>query len=119
MCIRDRTTIDINIHPTKTEIKFEDERTAWHIIQASLREAMGKFNLMPSIDFDQAGSIDIPLSPIRGSNIPEPEIRINPNFNPFEQERGFDRGYSKATSYRDGQNLDNWQALYKGFEQEG
>ncbi len=115
----DPATIDINIHPTKTEIKFEDERSAWHIIQASVREAMGKFNLMPSIDFDQAGSIDIPLSPMRGSKIPEPEIRINPNFNPFEPERGFDRDYSKATSFRDEQNRDNWQALYKGFEQEG
>jgi len=115
----DPATIDINIHPTKTEIKFEDERSAWHIIQASVREAMGKFNLMPSIDFDQAGSIDIPLSPIPGSKIPEPEIRINPNFNPFEQERGGDHDYSKATSYRDGQNRDNWQALYKGFEQDG
>ena len=115
----DPATIDINIHPTKTEIKFEDEQSAWHIIQASVREAMGKFNLMPSIDFDQAGSIDIPLSPIPGSKIPEPEIRINPNFNPFEQERGADRDYSKATSYRDGQNRDNWQALYKGFEQDG
>lgn len=115
----DPATIDINIHPTKTEIKFEDERSAWHIIQASVREAMGKFNLMPSIDFDQAGSIDIPLSPIPGSKIPEPEIRINPNFNPFEQERGGDHDYSKATSYRDGQNRDNWQALYKGFQQDG
>jgi len=115
----DPATIDINIHPTKTEIKFEDESSAWHIIQASVREAMGKFNLMPSIDFDQAGSIDIPLSPIPGSRIPEPEIKINPNFNPFEQERGADRDYSRATTYRDGQNLDNWQALYKGFEQEG
>jgi len=115
----DPATIDINIHPTKTEIKFEDERSAWHIIQASVREAMGKFNLMPSIDFDQAGSIDIPLSLKPGSKIPEPEIRINPNFNPFEQERGADRDYSKATSYRDGQNRDNWQALYKGFEQDG
>jgi len=115
----DPATIDINIHPTKTEIKFEDERSAWHIIQASLRESMGKFNLMPSIDFDQAGSIDIPISPMQGSKIPEPEIRINPNFNPFEQERGADRDYSKASSYRDGQNLDNWQALYNGFEQEG
>jgi len=115
----DPATIDINIHPTKTEIKFEDESSAWHIIQASVREAMGKFNLMPSIDFDQAGSIDIPLSPIPGSKIPEPEIRINPNFNPFEQERGADRDYSKVTSYREGQNRDNWQALYKGFEQDG
>ena len=115
----DPATIDINIHPTKTEIKFEDERSCWHIIQASVREAMGKFNLMPSIDFDQAGSIDIPISPMRGSVIPEPEIRINPNFNPFEKERGGDRAYSGAsTSYRDEQNMDNWQALYRGFERE-
>ena len=115
----DPATIDINIHPTKTEIKFEDERSAWHIIHASVREAMGKFNLMPSIDFDQAGSIDIPISPYRGSAIPEPEIRINPNFNPFEKDRGGDRSYTGAsTSYRDEQNMDNWQALYRGFERE-
>lgn len=112
----DPATIDINIHPTKTEIKFEDERSAWHIIQASVREAMGKFNLMPSIDFNQAGSIDIPISPERGSNIPEPEIRVNPNFNPFEKERSMERSYSGTTSYRDEQNADNWQALYRGFE---
>ena len=114
----DPATIDINIHPTKTEIKFEDERSAWHIIQASVREAMGKFNLMPSIDFDQAGSIEIPITPERGSRFPEPEVRINPNFNPFEKETGGDRDYESATSYRDGQNLDNWQSLYRGFERE-
>ncbi len=114
----DPATIDINIHPTKTEIKFEDERSAWHIIQASVREAMGKFNLMPSIDFDQAGSIDIPISPARGSNIPEPEIRINPNFNPFENEPWGGRDFANTTSYRDEQNRDNWQTLYKGFERE-
>jgi DNA mismatch repair protein MutL len=115
----DPATIDINIHPTKTEIKFEDERSAWHIIQASVREAMGKFNLMPSIDFDQAGSIDIPIGPLSGTKIPEPEIRINPNFNPFEKESSDNRGYSGTLSYREEQNRDNWQALYKGFEQEG
>ena len=114
----DPAAIDINIHPTKTEIKFEDEQSSWHIIQASVREAIGKFNLMPSIDFDQAGSIDIPIRPISGSNIPEPEIRINPNFNPFEREPGGDRTYSGATSYRDEQNMDNWKALYRGFERE-
>ena len=114
----DPATIDINIHPTKTEIKFEDEQSSWHIIQASVREAIGKFNLMPSIDFDQAGSIDIPLSPLPGSSVPEPGIRINPNFNPFEKERGGDRSYSGPTSYRDERNMDNWQALYRGFERE-
>ena len=109
---------NFNMHPTKTEIKFEDEQSSWHIIQASVREAIGKFNLMPSIDFDQAGSIDIPISPIPGSTVPEPEIRINPNFNPFERERGGDRTYSGPTSYRDERNMDNWQTLYRGFERE-
>ena len=115
----DPATIDINIHPTKTEIKFEDEHSAWHIIQASVREAMGKFNLMPSIDFDQSGSIDIPISPLRGSRIPEPEIRINPNFNPFEKESGDIGRYSTPLTQREEQNRDNWEALYKGFEQDG
>ena len=114
----DPSTIDINIHPTKTEIKFEDERSSWHIIHASVREAMGKFNLMPSIDFDQAGSIDIPIGPMRGSHIPEPEIRINPNFNPFDSERSPQRSYAGAPSYREEQNSDNWQTLYRGFERE-
>jgi DNA mismatch repair protein MutL len=114
----DPATIDINIHPTKTEIKFEDERTAWQIIQASLREAMGKFNLMPSIDFDQSGSIDIPISKDRGTDLPEPEIWINPDFNPFEQANGPDRKYTGTDSYTDGKNLGNWQSLYKGFERE-
>lgn len=112
----DPATIDINIHPTKTEIKFEDERSAWHIIQASVREAMGKFNLMPSIDFDQAGSIDIPLRPGPGTHVPEPSIRINTNFNPFDHDYG--DAPSSGISYRDQQNMDNWQTLYRGFESE-
>ena len=77
-----------------------------------------KFNLMPSIDFDQNGSIDIPISPVRGSQIPEPEIRINPDFNPFEQERSRNYNHSELNSYRDQQNQDNWQKLYQGFEQD-
>lgn len=111
----DPATIDINIHPTKTEIKFEDERSAWHIIQASLREAIGKFNLMPSIDFDQAGAIDIPLSPSQGTDVPEPEIHVNRSFNPFDPHWDSDRD---SFTQRDSANLDHWQALYTGFERE-
>jgi DNA mismatch repair protein MutL len=115
----DPSTIDINIHPTKTEIKFEDERTAWHMIHAALREAMGKFNLMPSIDFDQNGAIDIPVSLAQGSILPEPEIKINRNFNPFEQEQHNNHDYSGVPTYRREQNQTNWQSLYSGFERDG
>ena len=115
----DPATIDINIHPTKTEIKFEDENTVWHLIHASLREAIGKFNLMPSIDFDQAGAVDIPLSPAPGSKFPEPEIEINPNYNPFEKQQVNSGNYCGTANYREQQNIGNWQKLYKGFENEG
>ena len=114
----DPATIDINIHPTKTEIKFEDERTAWHIIHAGLREAIGKFNLMPSIDFDQAGAISIPLAPDGSTVVTAPEIKIDPSFNPFESvKRDVSGGdyYRPSPRERD-ENLDNWQKLYQGFE---
>lgn len=79
----DPQIIDINIHPTKTEIKFEDERAIYQIIQASIREALGKFNIVPSIDFDEDNSLEIPVA---GSNaeVEAPMIKVNPEFNPFE-----------------------------------
>ncbi len=100
----DPATIDINIHPTKTEIKFEDEQAIWHIISACIREAIGKYNLMPTIDFDQRGSIDIPIPAGRGSHFSPPEIEINRHYNPFQQGNG--------------RNADagNWEKLYLGME---
>ena len=103
----DPATIDINIHPTKTEIKFEDEQAIWHIISACIREAIGKYNLMPTIDFDQRGSIDIPIPPGRGSSILPPEIEINRNYNPFQTETG---GWRPATG------IGHWEKLYQGME---
>jgi DNA mismatch repair protein MutL len=75
--------IDINIHPTKTEIKFQDERSVYAIIHAAIKRALGKFNIVPSLDFDQETSIRI--DPMRsGSEITPPEVRVNHSFNPFE-----------------------------------
>lgn len=62
-------SIDINIHPTKTEIKFESESAIWQMIRASVRESLGRHNVVPSIDFDQAGSIEIPLPPKNAGEI--------------------------------------------------
>jgi len=84
----DPQIIDINIHPTKTEIKFEDERAIYQIIQASIREALGKFNIVPSIDFDEDTSLEIPVAG-QEQEIEAPMIKVNPEFNPFDAESNY------------------------------
>ncbi|WP_347839691.1 DNA mismatch repair endonuclease MutL [uncultured Draconibacterium sp.] len=121
--------IDINVHPTKTEIKFENERDIWPIIHAAVRESLGKHNVVPSIDFDQSGSIDIPVPKKSADNVRFPEIQINPDYNPFDNEKKFaERGYSPfdkeagqgrssmPESGREKRNLENWEDLYQGAQ---
>ncbi|HET7732743.1 MAG TPA: DNA mismatch repair endonuclease MutL [Paludibacter sp.] len=98
----DPQTIDINIHPTKTEIKFENEQAIWSILTAAIKEALGKFNIVPSIDFDQEGAVDMPVN-VRVENVRPPQTNFNPNYNPFG-----------STSYKR-PNLD-WEQLYGDFE---
>ena len=107
----DPQSIDINIHPTKTEIKFEDERSVWHILNATIRESLGKFNFVPSIDFDTDGVVDIP-TPKNDEDYNEPIIPVNPDYNPFNQ------GNSGSHQNRDTQNVKGWEQLYSGFETE-
>jgi DNA mismatch repair protein MutL len=75
--------IDVNIHPTKTEIKFENEQAIWQILTAAVRDALGKFCEVPAIDFDTQGSPDIPLyDPAR--QVAPPQPHYNPDYNPFK-----------------------------------
>lgn len=111
----DPETIDINIHPTKTEVKFEDEQSIYQILVASLRESLGKFNIAPSLDFNIDTSIDIPIARKDGV-VKQPVIDINPYYNPFDSDKS--AGYSSyGSSQRDIDNQQNWEKLYSGFEQ--
>ncbi len=111
-------SIDINIHPTKTEIKFEDERAIWQILHASIREALGKFNIVPSLDFNTEGSIDIPVMR-KDQEADPPKVNYDPTFNPFESNNE-SKPYPRQNqdSPLEKSNLKNWDRLYSGLEKE-
>ncbi len=111
----DPAAIDINVHPTKTEIKFEDDRAIWQVIFAAVRESLGRHNVVPSIDFDQSGSIDIPIRNKETAEIHYPEIKVNPDYNPFETEKTPSFKLPK-TSKAEKNNLTRWEDLYQGTQ---
>lgn len=98
-------TIDVNIHPTKTEIKFENEQAMWPIVLAAVKEALGKFCAAPSIDFDMDDAPDIPAY-TPGSHITPPSKGFNPSYNPFNTSSRCSN--NKRPEY-------DWQKLYEGF----
>ena len=80
-------SIDVNIHPTKTEIKFADEQTVFQILMASVREALGKFTLAPTIDFNRSGEIEMPARTSGSSAVPT--ISIDSSYNPFKSRSSY------------------------------
>jgi len=110
-------TIDVNIHPTKTEIKFEDQQAVWQIIHATVKQSLGKNNIVPSIDFDMEQGFDIPVL-TKNTEIKNPVVEINPYFNPFDEKPSPARNQNKSISSLEKENLANWEKLYDGFENE-
>lgn len=78
--------IDVNIHPTKTEIKFADEQAIFQILLAAAKESLGKFNVTPSLDFTTESRLDIPQQNQTFSTIAAPRIQLDPNYNPFKKQ---------------------------------
>lgn len=79
----DPASIDVNVHPTKTEIKFEDDKEIYAILRSSVRQGLGKFNVAPVLDFEQETSFDLPWE-MRSQPAVEPVIKVNPDYNPFK-----------------------------------
>jgi DNA mismatch repair protein MutL len=94
-------SIDINIHPTKTEIKFEDEQAIFQILNATVKEALGKFNVIPGLDFEENITRDAHLT--SKTSVKPPAITVNPDYNPFES-----AAYNKISN----SPPKNWQSLY-------
>lgn len=112
----DPSKIDINIHPTKTEIKFEDERAIYAIIRTAVKQGLGKNNISPTLDFEQESSFNIPIfkstDPIK-----VPGIKVNPDYNPFSGvDKKLPSNGQPRIEYGSKPNNKNWETLYQDFE---
>jgi DNA mismatch repair protein MutL len=113
----DPSKIDINVHPTKTEIKYQDEKSIYAIIRSAVKRSLGRYNITPSLDFDQENSIEHLITSKPLEQIVQPKISFNPDFNPFatevrksERETSFlrDTGVQQRTAIPQ-----NWDTLYE------
>lgn len=107
-------TIDINIHPTKTEIKFDDEHTLYALLRSAVKHSLGQFNIAPILDFDRDPNLDTPYDYNKiESNAPV--IEVDRSFNPFKET--YNSG-KQITAFKT-QTLSNWDSLYVGLESKG
>ncbi|PAW92247.1 DNA mismatch repair protein MutL [Mucilaginibacter sp. MD40] len=114
----DPAKIDINVHPTKTEIKYQDEKSIYAIIRSAVKRSLGKYNITPTLDFDQENSIGHLITPKPFEEIVQPSIAFNPDFNPFVTEKKTNE--REPASYRNTDVSDhrtaiprNWDTLYE------
>ena len=111
----DPSNIDVNIHPTKTEIKFENELAVWQIVVAAVRESLGRFSAVPTIDFDMEGAPEIPVfgnafSPV---SVEAPRVDVNPDFNPFKSSSSPHTSCNASRS-----SVAGWEELYADSHKE-
>ena len=100
-------SIDINIHPTKTEIKFDDEKSIYAILKATIKHSLGQYNVAPVIDFNRDATLDTPYNLVRESSRGlTPKINVDPSFNPFQKDK-------KSTNlFSIKKDSSNWESLY-------
>ena len=111
----DPKAIDVNIHPTKTEIKFQDEKMVYAVLFSSVKQSLGKFNISPTIDFEVEKSFDLPSS-YKDKPANPPQIKINPDYNPFNKSNPIETRHAlyseKKATPLEKINKENWEKLY-------
>jgi DNA mismatch repair protein MutL len=106
--------IDINIHPTKTEIKFDDEQALYAILRSAIKHSLGQFNVTPVLDFDRDPNLDTPYQ-YQNKAVAFPTIQVDSTFNPFADEKP-----TKTTTYSNYKKTEvqpNWESLYVGLKE--
>ncbi|RKR85291.1 DNA mismatch repair protein MutL [Mucilaginibacter gracilis] len=111
----DPAKIDINVHPTKTEIKYQDEKSIYAIIRSAVKRSLGRYNITPTIDFDQENSIEHLITAKPLEDIVAPSISFNPDFNPFAAESTTKRdpNFRNHGDYQKSAIPANWDTLYQ------
>jgi DNA mismatch repair protein MutL len=109
-----KDSLDINIHPTKTEVKFDDEHSLYAILRASVKHALGQFSVN-SIDFQQEKQYEVPYDVAKNGPSQVPKIEVDPDFNPFQQESSNKKIYQSLSFQKP--SAQPWEALYAGIEE--
>ncbi len=110
------STIDINIHPTKTEIKFEDENTLYAMLRAAIKHSLGLFNIAPILDFDRDKNLDMPYE-YKDKSVQFPQIEVDPDFNPFAHEKQKPKQKDISFPFKR-EKIAGWESLYTTSNQE-
>lgn len=107
----DPATIDINIHPTKTEVKFDDEHTLYAYLKSTIKHSLGQFNVVPSLDFEKDQNLETPYN-FKNKSVSLPSITVDSDFNPFKSDGAARKssGYSKVPSSK------GWENVYHGLD---
>ncbi|MEM5566104.1 DNA mismatch repair endonuclease MutL [Psychroserpens sp. AS72] len=117
----DPKSIDINIHPTKTEIKFDDEHTLYAILRSAVKHSLGQFNIAPVLDFDRDRNLDTPYN-YENKRASTPTVEVDRTFNPFQEDRTVTQskssGSGSSSNYRK-EPAKQWESLYVGLESKG
>lgn len=125
----DPSKIDVNVHPTKTEIKFENHKEIYAYLKSAVREALGKFNVAPTLDFERETAFDLPYD-MKFQPVVEPQIKVNSNYNPFHSSSSSGASRSKNESNYTNKSLqsfgfgrnevsaDDWKNFYQIDEED-